>query len=156
MGAFDFKTTSFEFKGFKELYKAIDHLPETVKKEELEPLLIKSLEPMRDKARSLAPDDPLTGPPWNLPTSIEAGNRQRGGRAKLDRQLGRFDARAYMGPTTFGYPQAIFQEFGTVKMAAQPYMRPAWDSEKHHALQIISDGLAARLQMIARKYGPKG
>ena len=154
MADFDFKTTSFEFKGFKELYRAIDHLPEVVKKQELEPLLVEAMEPMRDKARSLAPNDPLTGPPWDLPTSIEVSNRQRSGKA--ERGLGRFDARAYMGPTKFGYPQAIFQEFGTVRHPARAYMRPAWDSEKKPTLDRITAKLGDRLMMIARKYGPKG
>jgi hypothetical protein len=158
MGDFDFKTTSFEFKGFKELYRAIDHLPEVVKKHELEPLVVKSLEPMRDTARYLAPDDPLTGPPWNLPTSIEVGTRQRSGRAKNDRALGRFDARAYMGPTKYGYPQAMMQEFGTINinMVATPYMRPAYDADKHKALEIMRTGLKERLEMTIRKYGAKG
>ena len=156
MGDFDFKASSFQFSGFKEMYRAIDHLPEAVKKAELEPVLVEALEPMRDKARSLAPDDPLTGPPWNLPTSIEVSVRQRTGRSKSDRGLGRFDARTYMGPTKHGYPQAVMQEFGTRHHAAHPYMRPAWDAEKHRALEIIKSKLADRLQLIARKYGPKG
>jgi hypothetical protein len=155
MGDFDFKTTSFEIKGFKELYEAINHLPEIVKKSELEPLLVQSLMPMRDTARYLAPNDPLTGPPWDLPASIEVSTRQRTGRAKSDRALGRFDARAYMGPTKYGYPQAIMQEFGTVRHVATPYMRPAYDEGKHRVVQIIAVGLGDRLRLIASKYGAK-
>ncbi len=155
MGDFDFKTTSFEFKGFKELYQAIDHLPEVVKKIELEPLLVRAMTPMKEYARIMAPNDPLTGPPWNLPTSIEVSNRQRSGVAKSDRALGRFDARAYMGPTKFGYPQAVMQEFGTIHRSAQPYMRPAWDAQKQVVLKIIAEGLGERLQTIARRYGSK-
>lgn len=155
-GDYDFKTTSFEFKGFKDLYKAIDHLPEVVKKIELEPLLVKALGPMAEYARVFAPDDPLTGPPWSLPQSIEVSSRQRTGRAKFDRALGKYDARAYMGPTKYGYPQAIMQEFGTINMVATPYMRPAWDSEKGTALRIIGEGLAERLTMISKRYGTKG
>jgi hypothetical protein len=156
VGDFDFKTTSFEFKGFKELYRAIDHLPETVLKKELEPLLVKALTPMMEYARIMAPDDPLTGPPWNLPTSIVVSTRQRSGPAKSDRALGRFDARAYMGPTKFGYPQAIMREFGTIYQTAWPYIRPAWDSQKTVALKILGDGLGDRLTAIATKYGVKG
>lgn len=169
-GDYDFKTTSFELKGFKELYRALDHLPEFVKKAELEPLVIDALIPMMVTAIRLAPDDSLTGPPWNLPTSIDISTRQRSGPAKHDRQLGRFDARAYMGPTKYGYPQAIFAEFGTGAryqkstdpdryvgvMVATPYMRPAWDTEKHGALKILADRMGERLTLIARKYGVKG
>ena len=156
MGDYDFKTTSFEFKGFKELYKALDALPRVVVKKELEPLLVTALEPMQEYARVIAPDDPLTGPPWSLPQSIEVSTRQRSGRARSDRALGKYDARAYMGPTKFGYPQAVMQEFGTRHHVAQPYMRPAYDSQKHVALKIISDNLAARLEAVIRKYSLRG
>lgn len=156
MGDFDFKITGFEFKGFKDLYRAIDHLPEVVLKVELEPLLVRSLEPMAEYARVMAPDDPTTPPPYDLKTSINVGTRQRSGRAKTDRALGRFDARAYMGPTKFGYPQAIMAEFGTINMVATPYMRPAFESEKGTTLRIIREGLAERLTTIAKRYGPKG
>lgn len=156
MGDFDFKFEGFEFKGFKEMHRAIEHLPEVVKKSELEPLLVRALEPMAEYARVMAPDDPLTGPPWSLPQSIEVSTRQRSGRARSDRALGRFDARAYFGPTKFGYPQAVMQEFGTVHMVATPYMRPAFESEKHTTLRIMREGLGERLQMIIRKYGVKG
>jgi hypothetical protein len=154
MGDFDFNASSFKMSGFKELYRAIDHLPEVVKAAELSPLLVRSLEPMRIFASTIAPDDPLTGPPWNLNTSIEVGTRQRSGRAKADRALGRFDSRAYVGPTKYGYPQAIMREFGTIYQTAWPFMRPAWDSQKQVALNIIQSGLAESIQMIVRKYGP--
>lgn len=156
MGDFDFRTEGFELKGFRELYRAIDHLPETVIKKELEPLLVKSLIPMRDLARAIAPDDPLTGPPWSLPQSIEVGKKQRSGGARRNRALGKYDARAYMGPTKFGYPQAVMQEFGTINMVASPYMRPAFEARKYQSLEIIREGLGERLMLVARKYGPKG
>jgi hypothetical protein len=156
VGDYDFKTTAFEFKGFKSLYRALEHLPETVIKKELEPLLVRSLIPMRDLARSIAPDDPLTGPPWDLKASIQVGRRQRSGRARSDRALGQYNARAYMGPTKYGYPQATFREFGRIRQPATPYMRPAFETRKYRALEIIRSGLAKRLTLIAKKYGAKG
>ena len=55
MGDFDFKTTSFEFKGFKELYRTLDHLPEVARKEGLEPLLveIRALGGLKEKSRGV-------------------------------------------------------------------------------------------------------
>jgi len=170
MGDYDFKSTSFELKGFKDLYRALDHLPEVVKKKELEPLLVLALEPMQVFAATLAPNDPATGAPYDLSTSIAVGTRQRSGRARRDRALGQYDARAYMGPTSGGYPQAMFAEFGTTQrfwqppgaqkstgiMVATPFMRPAFESQKHVALKIIADNLGARLHLIAKKYGVKG
>jgi hypothetical protein len=167
MGDFEFKTTNFEMRGFNDLFKAIDHMPEVVLKEELEPILVRSLEPMRIYAATMAPDDALTGSPYDLSASISVGTRQRSGPAKRDRALGKYSARAYMGPTKFGYPQAMFAEFGTTQrfwkepgavkatgfMAPTPYMRPAYDSQKQVALKIISNNLGERLKLIAQKYG---
>ena len=93
--------TKFEFKGFKELYKTLDKLPEGVKSKELQPILELALEPIRGAAEVLAPDDLKTNGA-DLHRSIEISGKQRSGRAKSDRALGRFDARAYCGPTLSG------------------------------------------------------
>lgn len=149
MSAPDFKTTSFTVAGFSDLYRTLDHLPDLAKRRGLEPLTVRALEPMRDTARYLAPDDPLTGPPWNLKTSIDVSTA-----ALTVKAYERISAaRAFMGPTRYGYPQALFQEFGTVKMVATPYMRPAFDADKDKALQIIKEGFAAQVEATLRKYG---
>lgn len=152
MGQFDFGKTEFKVEGFAELYKALDGIERIPKAIGLEPLLIKALTPMSLVAASIAPDDPATAPPYDLKSSIAVSSRQRTGRSKQDRALGQYDARAYMGPTKYGYPQAVMMEFGTVHATAQPYMRPAWDSGKQGALEIIKDGFAAQVQATARRY----
>ena len=43
---------------------------------------------------------------------------------------------AYLG-TNVDY--SIYVEFGTSKMAAQPYLRPAYDARKEHTKQIMED-----------------
>lgn len=142
MGAFDFQTNGFKVEGFADLYANLDGLTRIEKSRAISPLLVKSLTPMSLVAISLAPDDPLTGPPWDLKSSIKVGTRQRSGGARRDRALGQYGARAYMGPTKYGYPQAIFDEFGTIKMSARPYMRPAWEAGKYGAFEIIKAGFA--------------
>jgi HK97 gp10 family phage protein len=140
---------TFEVEGFDELYKALDHLPDLAKRKGLEPLVIKALEPMRDTAIYLAPDDPKTGPPWDLKSSIEISTKKRGVKAYENLS----SARAYMGPTRHGYPQAIMQEFGTINMVATPYMRPAFEADKGKALEIIKQGFAAQVEATVLKYG---
>jgi len=44
-----------------------------------------------------------------------------------------------------------FLEFGTVKMPAQPFMRPAFDTLKEKATEAIRDYLAARIDKEAAK-----
>jgi HK97 gp10 family phage protein len=141
----------FKVEGFAELYRALDHLPDLAKRKGLEPLVIKALEPMRDTAVYLAPDDPLTGPPWDLKSSIKISTKKRG--VKAFERLG--SAIAYMGPTREGYPQAIMQEFGTINHVATPYMRPAYEADKGKALEIIKRGFAAQVEATVLKYGSR-
>lgn len=44
-----------------------------------------------------------------------------------------------------------FPEFGTVKMAAHPFMRPAFESKKAEAVERIKEYLAARIDKEASK-----
>jgi hypothetical protein len=150
MSAFDFQTEGFTVSGFADLYANLDGLTLAQKQSALAPLLIKALTPMSLVAVSLAPDDPETGPPWDLKSSISVSKKQRSSGSR-NRQLGQYGARAYMGPTKFGYPQAIFQEFGRHGDIARPYMRPAWDSGKEGALEIIKAGFADHVFAAVKK-----
>lgn len=42
-----------------------------------------------------------------------------------------------------------FVEFGTAKMAARPFMRPAFESTKDQAAEAIKDKLAQRIEQLA-------
>lgn len=139
----------YTVRGFPEIHRKLSHLPDLAKSRGLEPLVVKSLMPMRDTARALAPDDPLTGPPWDLRTSIEVSTEKTG--VKAFEKV--YSARAFMGPTQFGYPQALFQEFGTINHVASPYMRPAFDQDKGKAFEIIRRGFAAQVEATLNKYG---
>lgn len=46
-------------------------------------------------------------------------------------------------------PYASFVEFGTYKMAAQPYLRPAFDGSEEEALSAIVDSIESHLPSIA-------
>lgn len=45
----------------------------------------------------------------------------------------------------------IVQEFGSVKQAPNPYMRPAWDAEQGVALEIIKDKMGSEIQKAAER-----
>lgn len=49
-----------------------------------------------------------------------------------------------IGPAR-GFYYGGFLEFGTVRQAAQPFLRPAWDSEGPRALKVIAAELWAAL-----------
>jgi len=47
-------------------------------------------------------------------------------------------------------PHAHLVEFGTVKMPAEPFLRPAYESEKHRAAAAIADKLRAAIAKAAK------
>lgn len=51
----------------------------------------------------------------------------------------------YRGKTFYG----AFVEYGTKKMAAKPYMRPAFDTKKGEAEQIITNEIRAGIEKLA-------
>lgn len=44
---------------------------------------------------------------------------------------------------------ALYVEFGTIKMEAQPYMRPAIDTKQKEALRAMADNLNEQMRKIA-------
>jgi HK97 gp10 family phage protein len=46
-----------------------------------------------------------------------------------------------------------FLEFGTVKMSAKPFLRPAFDTQKEKATEAIRDYMAARIEKELAKIG---
>lgn len=113
--------------GFKELEQAMLELPRSTAKGVARRAAKKALQPMADRAAELAPDDPKTGDN-DLNRSIEVATKTTS-RAQKE---GRDEVKAFMGPNPkkiHRYSAAIVNEFGSHKMQAQPYMRPAWDEE---------------------------
>ena len=62
-------------------------------------------------------------------------------------------AEMYVGPARGVLRYAHLVEFGTARMAPQPFMRPAWDAKKNEALTIIRNELGNEIIMAARRVG---
>lgn len=147
-----YDTVSVE--GFKELEKELERLGGiAAKKAVARAALRKAMQPVHKMAVQLAPDDPRTGPPYDLKKSIKIGSSVKIGRSykKMLRTQGAVEI--YMGPTKFGYPQAIMQEFGTINHSPKPYMRPAWESHSRGAVEIIKKEMWAGIAKKAKKLG---
>lgn len=90
--------------------------------------------PIDDQASSLAPVD--TGKlQISVITGTQLTRRQRGTAYKAGK-LG--VAEVHVGTAM---SRGLFQEFGTYKMPAHPFMRPAWEANKARALEIIGSEL---------------
>lgn len=144
--------TTFKIEGLRELDQALHRLRDEfgMSKSTAKNLLRRTLrtaaEPIDEAWRARAPV--LSG---QLTKSGSIGSRlSRSQRGRHSRQSG---VEVFVGPGT--NPQAITQEFGTFSQPAQPYMRPAWDSEKQNALELISSELAAQIQKTAVRLAKK-
>lgn len=74
--------------------------------------------------------------------AAHAANREAGGSGR--------SAVAQVGPTKKA-GEGILQEFGTVKMRAQPFMRPTWDAYDDAALEVIKETLAEEIDKAAAR-----
>lgn len=157
-------TASFSIEGLKELDAALAELGKATARNVMMRALTKSAEPVRDAAISYAPRD--TG---NLAESIQIsakstaragkkafadamkkggsiGDAQAAARAANKGAKGKDTfAQVFVGPTAGGR-HGYFNEFGTEKMAAQPFMRPAFHVGAPKALESLKDDLAAEIE----------
>ncbi|MGO7922008.1 HK97-gp10 family putative phage morphogenesis protein [Rhizobium ruizarguesonis] len=128
--------TRIKIEGLKQLDKALGELPKSTAKAVLRKVLKEAGEPVAAAARGNAPR--LTG---NLYEHTDYGTRLTRRQASLHRQATKDDrdfAEAFVGTSD---PAGMQHEFGNEHQAAQPWLRPAWDSQKNNALFIITHRL---------------
>lgn len=149
-------------EGLKELEAQLARLSKGAARGALRRAGVKSLQPMAEIARGLAPKDTeelansITVAAKAVGGGAEIGKAEfgavmRAGGSKGEARAALRDARRaatdagnlsavelYMGPAKAKSKQAaikaVVQEFGSVKQAPQPYMRPAWDQDREALL----------------------
>ena len=165
-------TITVSTSGFRALEQALAELPKATARNVLHRTLKKAGQPIADEASRLAPVDTgkladrvIVSP--RLKNKVGNAEFAAAMRAGLGRQAAvsalrqaRRDARGqgsfaemYVGPARGVLAYAHLVEFGTAKMAPKPYMRPAWDSKKSEALDIIRRELGNEIIMAARRLG---
>jgi HK97 gp10 family phage protein len=114
-------------EGGDRLARTLRELPDRVNRRMQRDALMVAAEPIRGAAAAMAPRAP--GAP-DLADNIRISNaRPEDGSVAVA-----------IGPSkNFFYGK--FQEFGTSRHGAQPFMRPAWDREGTKALQTIKSAL---------------
>lgn len=158
-----------EFKGGKELEAALRELGNRVTAKNVgRRALIQAAEPIRDVARALAPDDPATGAGKYLRESIKVapGKRSSGDRiwalvgidAEVDPAVDKprkNGSGTYRDAGVAGV--AAIMEFGAPAsgIPAQPFMRPAWESQKAATPQRVADGVRAEVDKAAARAARK-
>jgi HK97 gp10 family phage protein len=147
---------SFRFEGGKELEAALRALGKTATARNVGIRALKiAAEPIAEKARLLAPKDER-----DLEQSIKVGRAI----SAFQRDGNRGDYIA----TFVGIDESVdkrlhiyarIQEEGDAANPPQPYMRPAWDSEKHKAVDRMAPALweeIAKANARAAKKAAKG
>lgn len=158
--------------GFKALDQALAELPKATARNVLHRTLRKAGQPIADEASRLAPVDSgkLAGRiavSTRLKNKVGSAEFSAAMRSGLGKQAAvsalrqaRRDARGqgsfaemFVGPARGVLAYAHLVEFGTVKMAPKPFMRPAWDARQREALDIIRRELGNEIIMAARRLG---
>lgn len=110
--------------------------------------LKKAAKPIDDEASSLAPRD--TG---ILQISVITGTQLTRSQRSSAYRAGKLGvAEVHVGTDL---SRGLFQEFGTYKMVAQPFMRPAWEANKDKALSIIGTELWVEIRKASERAARK-
>lgn len=129
-------TATFDTKA---LLKTLNTLPQNIQKNVMVGAVRAGANVVRDEARRLAPID--TG---NLKKSL-VSIRRRG-----DKNTIQFSVTPSKGGKNNGW-YAHFLEFGTSKMTAKPFLRPAIESRQDEVLQTTKEYIANRLPQEVEK-----
>lgn len=132
----------FSVTGADELQRALHQLPNAVSRRAQIRALRVGAEPIRAVAASIAPRDEQAGAPHMADHIVIAEMSAR----RLAAEGFHEDVAAVeVGPLAkFFY--AFFQEVGTAFHAAQPFMRPGFDSQVRRALTLIRSDLWASIR----------
>lgn len=130
-----------KIEGLREAERALKDLGPDVARRVLRTAVKKGAEPMLHAARSKAPfDEGLLVSTIKVRTGV---NRRRGSAAaKVTTKDGDYKGESFYGS---------FIEYGTDKMPAQPYLRPAFDENKERSVIIIKAEIAAGVIREAKK-----
>lgn len=140
-------------EGFRELERALaEDLPRATAKNALNRTAINSMERIRTRMGQLAPRDEGTLAE-SMKTERVKAKRQRGGR--YARSTG---VAVMTGPAPerkIDQYNASWQEFGTVKMPANSYARPAADGEGQAVVDEVRDELTRQIEKAKARIAKK-
>ena len=122
---------SVEIKGLKEIIDKLNTLPPKLENKVVRSAVRKGTNKLRDSAR-----DKVAVDTENLKKSIVTMGYRESGKIAFKVAVRRRKAKSAKSPY-----YAHFVEFGTSKMPAQPYMRPALDESEEEVLQTTVDDI---------------
>lgn len=139
-------TNGVKVEGLAELEREMTQLSKSAGRRVLRSSLQKSTPELINEMKSRAPVDSGA-----LRDSITASSKLGKAQARRHRKMFKDDRSAvefFVGPSYnlgAGGRHGHLLEFGTVKMSPQPFMRPAFDSDKMRLLGRVEDNLRQEL-----------
>jgi len=150
----DMKTGSFQVTGLSDLEKRLEDFPDRIARNILAGAIRAGAVVIQNEARQLAPasaEDHYLGK-GSRRVLIKAGELKRKGvKVRLAPRKSRTTPIEYWVYVSKRNWYWKFPEFGTSKMPAQPFMRPAFEKMKEIAVERIREYLAARIVKEAAK-----
>ena len=156
------KFESVQVQGLDQLAKALRELPQRVARNGLRAAVYAGAKVIRDEAKLQAPV--ATGdlganqpPPGTLKRSVimkqipELSGAQNQTFFVTVRHGKQYRKQGKKGNLSQDAWYWRFVEFGTVKMSARPFLRPAFDMKKHEAVTAIKTRLAQRIEQAAQE-----
>lgn len=137
---------TFTIEGLAELDEALTELPKATARNVLKRVLVEQGQPIRDEGERLAPR--LTG---GLKASYTVGTKLSRRQKGMNRKES--DVEIYIGPGPSA--KSIQTEFGNAHQAAEPHLRPAFDSNVQRVLNGIKDSLAAEIEKARKRLAKK-
>ncbi|WP_404861861.1 HK97-gp10 family putative phage morphogenesis protein [Georhizobium sp. MAB10] len=132
--------------GLRELEQAMMELSRATSRNVARKALMKGAEPILESAQAAAP----VGPTGNLKASYGIGTKLTRRQQKLHKKESPVEV--FVGPND---PAAVQTEFGNAHQAAQPHLRPAWDSRQKQTLEIIKTELGTEIDKAAKRAARK-
>ena len=146
------KYESVQIKGLDALAKALKELPDRVAKNGLRAAVYAGAKVIRDEAKLQAPVATGTMKRAVILKQIpELSSKNKQTFFVTVRQGKKYRKQGKKGNLSQDAWYWRFVEFGTVKMSARPFLRPAFDIKKNDALTAIKTRLAERIEQAARE-----
>ena len=160
------KRETFKIEGLAELGKVLRELPERVARNGLRVSVYAGAKVVRDEARARAPKaaqslGPNQPPPGTLKRSVimkhipELSSLTRQTFFVTVRHGKKYRKQGKKGNLSQDAWYWRFVEFGTRKMRARPFLRPALEAKRREAGQAMTDRLSERIEMEASKLSRK-
>jgi HK97 gp10 family phage protein len=135
-----------QIEGLSQLQASLRELPDATAKSVMRRILRSRGQPIADAARATVAKH--TGQlAERIQVSGKLSNRQKRQHVKADPS----DVEIFVGAPPWSYAHIL--EYGGENMAAQPYMRPAWDSVKGALLDNLASDLWAEIEKAAKRRG---